>query len=294
MSSWLLRVGSSIGAAALVVVAAAQAPAAAQGGGGQYGSTKEKTESGTITISSRYIRWVDGRHSLKIGSPARPDPSAPVCRYFRLDPAGSRALGKGGPEPGAWYVPACQWPNGYVGDPMPAVWIVGPPPAPPANPTVLAQRAAATLALGGSQIGMSPPPNRPQIVNVSTWLWIKGAWRGRSATARAGPVTATAKAVPYKVVWSMGDGHTVTCFGPGTPYNPRKKASAQSTNCSYTYSAPSSSVPGGRYAVTATVYYRVTWVAVGAPGGGNLGLVAGPTARTTVLVEQAEALNTSG
>lgn len=91
----------------------------------------------------------------------------------------------------------------------------------------------------------------------------------------------------------MGDGHTLTCFGPGTQYNPNEPASAQSTSCSYTYSTPSSTEPGGRYTVTATVYYRVTWVARGAPGGGNLGLVAGPTARTTVLVEQSEALNTA-
>jgi hypothetical protein len=178
--------------------------------------------------------------------------------------------------------------------PMPAVWIVGQPPAPPANPQVLSQQAVADLALGDPRIGMSPPANRPQIVNISTWLWISGPWRRRTATAAAGPVAATATAVPYKVVWKMGDGHVVTCRGPGTPYDLNKPASAQSTSCWYTYLTPSSAEAGGRFTVTATVYYELTWTARGAPGGGNLGLVAGPTARTTVLVEQAEALNTAG
>jgi hypothetical protein len=45
-------------------------------------------------------------------------------------------------------------------------------------------------------------------------LWIDlGAWHDKTASA------STATAAPSKVVWDMGDGHTLTCDGPGTPYS---------------------------------------------------------------------------
>jgi hypothetical protein len=292
MSARLLRFVSAVGAGALIGVALPQSPAGAGGSEGQYRSTNAKTSSGSIRILSKYLRWESGHLAGHLGGVWHG--SAPPCVFFPAGPVGDKVLGKGGSGPGAWYIPLCKLPPHDYGNPMSAVWIAGPLPAPPTSPIVLEQHAVATLLLAGPQIRMSPPPNKPQIVNISTWLWITGAWRGRSATATAGPVAATATAVPYKVVWSMGDGHTVTCLGPGTPYNSNEPASAQSTSRSYTYTTPSSAAPGGRFTVTATVYYRVTWVARGAPGGGNLGLVAGPTSRTTVLVEQSEALNTAG
>jgi hypothetical protein len=283
-----------------VVVAAATvelgmtSPAWACGISCEYTTTHASASGNQITLRAQDVRslqpgWKPGSDS----SGSSGDASHPICTYFPAGPVATKLLGKGGASPGAWYLPSCKWPKHYYGNPMPAIWIVGPPPAAPTNPTFLVQQAVAHLTLDGPRIGMSPPSNRPQIVNVSTWLWISGGWRGRSVTATAGRVTATATAVPYKVVWNMGDGRSVTCRGPGTEYKSNEPASAQSTTCSYTYSKPSSTVPGGRFTVTATVYYQVTWVARGAPGGGNLGLVAGPTARTTVLVEQAEALNTS-
>jgi hypothetical protein len=267
----------------------AATPSAFAGDTQNLNQTSASTGSGRVVVRAGYVVRTSWRSVG--GSESGSSSSAPRCIYFSAGPDATKLLGKGGAEPGAWYIPLCKLPPHDYGNPMSAVWLVGLPPAAPASPALLARQAISTLALAGPQIGMSPPPNKPQIVNISTWLWITGAGRGRSATAKAGPVAATATAVPYKVVWSMGDGHSVTCFGPGTPYKPNEPASSQSTSCSYTYSTPSSSVPGGRYTVTATIYYRVSWVAVGAPGGGNLGLVAGPTARTTVLVEQAEALN---
>jgi hypothetical protein len=293
MPCWILR--SLVAMLIVGVGTAVMAPPATAGDGqGLNSTTSASARSQGIVVSARYRYHDNAPSDPSGGSRGSESSSAPICTYAPLGPRGTKLLGKGGAEPGEWYIPGCKWPDGYVGDPMPAVWIVGQPPAPPESPTYLAQQAVADLPLGSRQIGMSPPPNRPQIVNVSTWLWIVGTWRGRTATADAGPVAATATAVPDKVVWSMGDGHVVTCYGPGTPYNDNEPSSDQSTSCSYTYASPSSAAPDGRYTVTATIYYRVSWVARGAPGGGNLGLVAGATARTIVRVEQAEALNTSG
>ena len=106
-----------------------------------------------------------------------------------------------------------------------------------------------------------------------------------TATATAGPVTTTATATPTKVVWDMGDGSTVTCDGPGTPYDPSSPAAT--TTCSYTWPA------AGTYTVTATTYWSVSWSATGAAGGGSLGVQAGPAADVTVHVVQSQAINTA-
>ncbi len=85
-------------------------------------------------------------------------------------------------------------------------------------------------------------------MGVATWLWIEpGAWGTLTASGSARPVTTTATAVPSKVVWNMGDGDTVTCGGPGTPYSPRDPNA--STDCSYTWPQ------AGSLTVTATVYW---------------------------------------
>ena len=105
-----------------------------------------------------------------------------------------------------------------------------------------------------------------------------------TASATAGPVTTTATATPEKVVWDMGNGASVTCDGPGTPYNANDPNAT--TDCSYTWPDP------GTFRVTATIYWTVTWTATGAPGGGDLGAHAGPAAGVTVHVEESQAINT--
>ncbi|MHB1927987.1 MAG: hypothetical protein ACYCUG_00880 [Acidimicrobiales bacterium] len=87
----------------------------------------------------------------------------------------------------------------------------------------------------------------------------------------------------------MGDGHTITCDGPGVAYDP--SAPNATTYCSYTWPSSSAGQPGGVYRVAATVYYRASWSATGAPGGGNLGLVAGPASTVAVRVAESQAIN---
>jgi hypothetical protein len=116
-------------------------------------------------------------------------------------------------------------------------------------------------------------------------MWIDpSAWRTLTASASAGPVTSTATAMPSKVVWNMGDGDTVTCNGPGTPFSPSDPNA--STDCSYTWPQ------AGSYTVTATMYWSVIWTATGAPGGGNLGVQAGPPAEVQVVATESQAINT--
>jgi hypothetical protein len=172
---------------------------------------------------------------------------------------------------------------------MAVVWIYdGQNPA--ASPSTLATRAASQLEFPSPTVGTSPQASS-LTVNVSTWLWLSGTmWHSLSATASAGPVSATATATPYDVIWDMGNGTQITCYGPGTPWTANAPASDPS-GCSYTYSRSSASQPGGTYTITTTVYWHVTWTSKGAPGGGDLGLIPGPSTRTTVDVQEVHAIN---
>lgn len=160
----------------------------------------------------------------------------------------------------------------------------------PSSPSALALQAASQLQLAAAIVGMSPAASN-LTVNVPTWLWVdRSAWQGMSATASAGPVSATATATPSEVVWDMGDGEQITCTGPGAQWTPSAQADDPS-GCSYTYSRSSTSQPHGTYTITTTVYWHVVWTSQGAPGGGDLGLISGPSTRTTVRVQEVHAVN---
>jgi hypothetical protein len=68
------------------------------------------------------------------------------------------------------------------------------------------------------------------------------------------------------VTWSMGDGATVTCDGPGTPWNP-DGGDGQTTDCSHVYQHVSADQASGRYPVSATVTWAVTWSSTTGDGG---------------------------
>jgi hypothetical protein len=255
---------------------------------------------GTISVGANSESWTPpaGSQGAQAAEsdppPGKQNPNQPYgCTYGVVGPSATAALGVGGPEPGQWVFPDCKGPGAI--DPMLPIWVVNAQtqaPAPTANPVVLVQQALSKLPLPTPAIEMAPPADQDQLVNLSTWLWISsGAWQQLSATATAGPVTTTATAAPSEVVWQMGNGQSVTCLGPGTPYDPSDPNAT--TDCSYTWPQSSASQPAGVYHVTATVYYRATWTAAGAPGGGNLGLVAGPAGHVAVAVAQSEAINSS-
>jgi len=218
---------------------------------------------------------------------------ASSCSYEPLSPQDqsdaadlyANGMGPGGSGPGTWYREICAGPNGTT-----SATIVWAPTAPVVNVNALAQQAASATALPSPAVRRNPAGE--QVTQVQTWLWIDpGQWRPVSATATAGNVTVTATATPESVTFTMGDGGPpVTCDGPGTPYDPSRPASSQSTDCSYTYATSSNQAPGGAFMVTATVSYHVTWVAAGAPGGGDLG-VATRSFTEPVRVAQIQALN---
>lgn len=186
------------------------------------------------------------------------------------------------PSTGTWYLVSCP---GSGSSP----WWVGPGgAAPAANPVLLAQQALSTIHFPAPAMRMAPASSSG-VVRLLTYLWTDQAtWQSLTATATAGPVSATVTATPSQVVWDMGDGGQAICTGPGVPWN----ESMPPTDCGYTYTRDSSQRPGGTYTVTARVYWHVTWTAVGAAGGGDLGNIGGATSTTQVRVTEIRAIVT--
>lgn len=241
--------------------------------------------------------WTDGNGvaaQAAAGRSSEPSPPSgsgegPTCTYQTLPPeqsaiADNMATGGIGPpkgaEPGNWVRRICTTENGTDGT---VIWL---PQRTPVDPVVLARQALNYSPLPPPALGMSPSPDRDQLVNVPTWLWIDPAkWRPVSASASAGGITVTTTATPARVVWDPGDGgFAVTCDGPGTPYDPTKPAARPS--CAYTYRRPAE-----RVVLTATVEWSVRW-ASSAGGGGDLGTVRGSSS-VPVRVAESQAINVS-
>lgn len=179
-------------------------------------------------------------------------------------------------ESGAWYVYKCT--AGGVRDALyrPPVWMPDGPEqeaeAPQPTPAQLAQSARDQLRLPSPRIETNPVGE--QLVDLPTWLWLdRRQWGAVSATASVPGVSVTAVARPTSVVWTMGDGSSVTCNGPGTPYGmagPRTSASdspqSASPDCGHTYRSSSAGQPDSAYPVSATVHWTVTWSSAGQSG----------------------------
>jgi len=169
------------------------------------------------------------------------------------------------------------------------------PPGGPAEPAVdpvdLAAEALERTPLPEPQITMAPAPDIPQLVNLTTYLWVPAdQWQPETVSASAGGVTSTVTATPTRVIWDMGQGDTVVCDGPGLPYNPSLPDEAQPSDCHYTYRRSSAGQPGQAYQVTATVEWETTWTVSGAAGGGSLGTTTS-SSTTSVQVAELQSLN---
>ncbi len=160
---------------------------------------------------------------------------------------------------------------------------------PAVAPVVLAQTARRRLVLPSPVIRSSPRPEDLLPVHLPIWLWVGGSvWRPRSATASVPGVTVTATATPSQATWSTGDGGSVVCHGPGTPYA-GGDPSRPSPDCGHVYSRSSAGRPGEAFHVTVTVTWAITWA--GAGENGTLAPLT-TTAAAPFQVAQIPSLNT--
>lgn len=147
------------------------------------------------------------------------------------------------------------------------------PTGPAVSPVVLARQAVAEAAFPVLAIRTDPPSGR-LVVNFPVWLSLSSGFAPVSASASAGSVTSSVSVRPVSVTWSMGDGGSVTCDGPGVAFDPARPFDAQvPPPCGYSYARSSATELGQQFTVTATVSFRATWTVSGAAGGGVLGPV---------------------
>jgi hypothetical protein len=255
-------------ALALIGVAVGVSRAAADGGGSTtVGGTP--TDDGGIVAIGHSDGSDDGDHADHgSGRPRH-------CDYFLQDSAGA-VLGAGGLNAGpkvtigelrasievdTIVIRVCTWlDTGERG--LPEVLMVSPD-------AVAVARRAASLAAAQLVLPLPSPHTSPPgrtVDNVATWLWVDGdAVRSRSAT-NAG-VTARVTATPVRLVWRTGDGHTVTCAGSGTRYEPSNTAE-RSGACRHVYSLPTTTVT-----MVITAVWRLAWTATNGQTG-DLGEVS--------------------
>ncbi|MEU7031467.1 ATP/GTP-binding protein [Streptomyces sp. NPDC046275] len=203
-----------------------------------------------------------------------PKPKPPECTPAeKVDPqpeAGSDVWKGQDPAKGAvLYVRTCRYFMADGSSTMITETLVGGPggPAAPAiDPEVLAQRAVDQMVLRGPQIGITPKPGGMGLVGMPVYLWTQTGpetYGPNVASASAGGITVTATAKVARIVWQMGDGKTVTCTTPGTPYQASFGA-RPSPDCGYRYTKASTA---GSYHVVATSTWAIDWQASSGQGG---------------------------
>lgn len=127
------------------------------------------------------------------------------------------------------------------------------------NAYALAQVAYGRAPLVPPEPRMAPGVDQPHLVGLATWLWVDPSyWEPISARAEVTGLSVEAVAVPSRLVWDMGDGHSVTCHGPGTPWRPGASEPG-SSDCSHTFQYVSARQPDGRYHGSVTIEWDVSW-----------------------------------
>lgn len=199
-----------------------------------------------------------------------------ACRLRRLDPQPPPPAGTGA---GAWYTRDCPANIGMAQSE--AIWLDA-----GEATEQLALQARSRLRLPAPVIRLNPAGD--QLVRLPTWLSLAGSsWIERSATASVPGISVTATARPARATWRMGDGSTVACAGPGTPWRHGMNPTAPSPDCGHQYLRSSANAPAGAYVVTVMVTWQVTWASAG--GSGQMPELT-TTAATRARVVESQAL----
>lgn len=174
----------------------------------------------------------------------------------------------------------------------------------PATADELAHEAVATLTLhpATTHTGTWEKPQWPSYgpvwwVGAPVWLWIDTndphAWGTHTITATENSLTIWATVWATHTTYTLGDGGSITCAGPGTPrpYDPNSLISEHSpTGCEHTYTTTNTlGNPNSRYNVTATVTWRTDWTATNGQTGTFTLTTTGTT--TTLHIGQIRIVN---
>lgn len=234
------------------------------------------------------------------GGTGNPKPGQDHAPSQQDDHSGSAPTGGGENLAACDYRPSDYQPPGAIGSgALPGTWVDGvcsasgaiqtPEYVPALTPAEVARLARRQLRLPAPAIAANP--SSEQLVTLPTWLWLSSGWQQQSATASVPGVSVTAVARPTSLVWSMGDGATVTCRDAGIPFPADGDPRASSPACGHTYQSSSAGQPNDAYPVAATVHWSITW-----SGAGQAGEFPDmtTTATTDFRVVESQAINTGG
>lgn len=194
-----------------------------------------------------------------------------------------------GHQPGDGSVYNCSQPQTGI---LVQIWSSTAPAGGGPTPGEVAQTALRNMGLSAITIGIVPKPGPETVglVGMPVWMWADQPGPTTvgpvTESASAGGITATATATLESITWNMGDGHTVLCHGPGTPYD-ASYGRRESPDCGYAYSTTSAGQPGQHFTVTATSQWVVSW-----SGAGQTGTIRpAPLVRTTqITIGEAQVL----
>jgi hypothetical protein len=212
------------------------------------------------------------------------------CYYkFREpQPPGTDPVWEGNFPAGAVYDVSCADPLGAPGSNGGWTWLPGPPAGYGGDPAQLADKAVERMALEGPTIRTPLDGAEIGTVGIPLWLWTEqGAttWGPTTATASVPGLSVTATAAARWIDWDLGDGSTMRCEGPGTPFIPGQ---VESPTCDHVYTVSSAGQPGDVYTVTGTTTWEVTW-----SGGGMSGVLqVTRSSSTTVPIGELQVLAT--
>lgn len=275
----LLRTSSLCAMVALTVLAPVSSPAwgAVQRGGEADAFVDERDNpTAEVAEASRSDGAFSGRRTSQCEWRVVVEDDSTVAVY---DVDGQRMYS----DTGRWLGKFCDGAQVPVGD----TFTVPEGDGAPVDPVVLARTARESVAIAVPVVATSPSADRELYTQVPTWLWLEGeSWGTHTATATAGSVSATVTARPRRTVWSMGDGHTVTCDGPGVPWE--EGMAEDDTYCSHTYRTSSAGQPAGTFTISVTVHFAVTWTSNVGEGGDLAGV--GRTGSRAVRVGEIQAV----
>ncbi len=258
------------------------------GGSGSAGTSSVSTASSGPTLDAYGGAFCANLASADCGSSvagAQPGTSSnPAAQLAYLNAVGQAVCKLG-------TTAACPVPGNPAAPAAPAA-PGAPPPPPPPSPAQVAQIAISQLKLTAATPHVSANPNLA--VGLPVWMWVDQALNTTgpvSTTATAGPTSVTAVATLSRIDWSMGPaGAVVSCAGPGTPApaGPIFHGNT-SPDCGYSYalrSLPERTGGTGKWPITATAVWNITWFGGGQAGGQGLNL----TARTAVEVGELQSV----
>ena len=277
--------GAGLAALALLVANAPHAAHAAPTGAGSGGGS-------CYPVNFTWICVYSGSGGGTPGSGGGSDTVA--CTYVKASMGVVLRAGLGPPAPGyQWDFMTCPGSIlGPLGGQLVQVSIRTKKPA--IDPFDLFKIAIGELSVPTLPGATAPPRGKDGLVGLPEWYWVpRDQWHPVSITVRAGPVWATASAVPTSLSFVPGGGlGSVACHGPGAPFLRSKPAAQERTNCSYTYAQASNDQPGNAFLAGLFVTWTISWT--GSGGAGGL-ITDGYTTGSAfpVRVAQAEALVTT-